>query len=305
MRTPLALSALLSLVLAAGSARAQDDATRARADEEFKRGREAFVGAHYKAALAAFKRSYELAPGRGKLLNIALCEEMLGLYADAIRDLREVLPQLNDDPERLSLAQMHIASTEKQVPHLAVAAGPDVAGQVSLDGRLLAAGSLGDVEINPGAHTIQWRGAGGVEHHLDLVIAPGEHKNVELNVVAVAEPDAARSNPRRLAGIVVGGVGVASLGLGAVTGAMALSKHAELTKLCPDPSRCSKQGVSLAQQGQALSGVSTAGFAVGVAAVGAGVYLIVTSHEPKSSAVGLALTAWPGGGGITASGCSW
>jgi hypothetical protein len=98
---------------------------------------------------------------------------------------------------------------------------------------------------------------------------------------------------RRTLGFAIGGVGVAGLAAGAGTGIVALMKHGELT----DPgSACHASGTcsSVASSGKALSWASTATFAVGIAGVAVGIYLVVSGPRPPRT-VTLGIAPGPGG----------
>ena len=118
---------------------------------------------------------------------------------------------------------------------------------------------------------------------------------VAREVVAreVVTPTSSRST----VGFVVGGVGVAGLAVGAVTGILALGDHASVVEACPAKVGCSSAVVDQAKSGQALSIVSTAAFAAGAAAAGVGLYLVLSSSKADVpvAAPRVGLTVLPGG----------
>jgi hypothetical protein len=125
------LTVALALALAApAGALAQSTDDHARADEQFHQAREALTQGNDELALRLFRASQEIEPGRGKLLNIALCEEKLGLLAEATVHFEALLPQLTPGDERRAIVQQHLADLRPRVPHVAVkvpAAAPPAA----------------------------------------------------------------------------------------------------------------------------------------------------------------------------------
>ncbi|HZF52613.1 MAG TPA: hypothetical protein VE093_28355 [Polyangiaceae bacterium] len=83
------------------------------------------------------------------------------------------------------------------------------------------------------------------------------------------------SRDLRIATFVVGGVGIAGLGLGSVMGALAIAKKNEIESLCPVPKQCTEEGVALESSARTIAGVSTGAFVVGLAGAGAAAVLLV------------------------------
>ncbi|MEP7123187.1 MAG: hypothetical protein ABJE95_19825 [Byssovorax sp.] len=307
---------LLVLTLSLGassSALAQASDAHAAAEEQFRQGRDALARSDYPAALQFFRKSNAMEPGRGKLLNLAICEEQLGQLTEATTHFQEVLPQLTPDDERLTIAQKHLAALAPRLAHvrvdLAISSPPGAT--VSADGAPLAKSALGaEVPVNPGKHAITVTAPGRADRRYDLTLDEGKTAAItvepgEPSARAPAAPAvAAPTRNRRTLGFVVGGVGVAGLAAGAVTGILALGDHAAAVKACPSKVGCSISVVDQARAGQSLSVVSTVAFAVGAAAAGVGVALVLSggsSPTPAAStSVGVALL--PGGGGVALSG---
>src|SRR6185369_13126725 len=108
-RPSLVSSLVLALALAAPApALAQPD-KHTQAEEQFHKAREAQTKGDYKKALELLRASQALEPGRGKLVNIAICEMELGLLGASVRHFEEVLPQLPAGDERLPIVQKQLA----------------------------------------------------------------------------------------------------------------------------------------------------------------------------------------------------
>src|SRR3954463_6286904 len=114
---------ILAAVLALSSRRAafaQAADPHALAGEQFKQGIEARDGRDYRRALDLFRQSHRVEPGRGTLLNIALCEKELGLFASALKHFQEVLGQLPAGDDRLPVVKEGLDAVRPQVPFLKI-----------------------------------------------------------------------------------------------------------------------------------------------------------------------------------------
>ena len=110
-------------------------------------------------------------------------------------------------------------------------------------------------------------------------------------------------------GFVVGGVGIASIGVGAVFGLMASSQASSAKSdktLCPDKV-CTPAGRKEIDSAKTKALVSTIGFGVGAAALVAGTVLVLTAkpskeHPPGSATARLVPAVGPHGGGVVMAG---
>jgi hypothetical protein len=100
---------------------------------------------------------------------------------------------------------------------------------------------------------------------------------------------------RRTLGFVLGGVGVAGLATGAVTGLLALDRASTVKAHCPGLA-CDPQGLSAASQGQWLASTSTVAFIAGGVLVAAGAYFVFFGGS-RSSSVAIAPAVGPQTGG--------
>ena len=94
--------------------------------------------------------------------------------------------------------------------------------------------------------------------------------------------DDAGSSQRTLA-YVAGGIGLAGLVVGAVTGVLVLDRKATVDDECRGHV-CSKEGKEAADSGQTLATVSTIAFGVGLAGIATGVTLILTAPDDRGRA---------------------
>ena len=95
---------------------------------------------------------------------------------------------------------------------------------------------------------------------------------------------------RRLAGFIVGGIGVAALGVGTVTGIRALGLRSDAKGLCTDyPAHCSPDANGPNDDSRTFATVSTVSLIAGVALVAGAVVLVVTApRAPSTSTAQLA-----------------
>lgn len=296
------LIAALSLAPSAVALAATPDEV---AKDEFREGREAFKRGDYKKALGLFQKSQATYPQVGTLLNLASCEEKLGMVASARQHFQQATAQLPDRDDRLPFARERIAALEPRVPRLRIslALGAPASTRVKLDDAPLAKESIdADMPVDPGNHVVVVSAAERPERRYEVKLAEGESSSLTV------EPGFGNAAPpggdtwwtgTRVVGVVVGSVGVVSLGIGAITGSAALGTKSDLEKLCPVPSSCTQAGVDQARTGKALSVASTVGLLVGAAAVGAGVVLVLTGgSQSRKPVAAVQLSPLPGGGAL-------
>jgi len=96
-------------------------------------------------------------------------------------------------------------------------------------------------------------------------------------------------------GFVIGGVGIASLVVGGITGGMVIAKKQTVEQHCDAKKACDPQGLDAASSGKTLSTVSTITVAAGAALLATGVVIVLVSgnKRPKTS-VGATATAQSG-----------
>ncbi|WP_437808834.1 tetratricopeptide repeat protein [Sorangium sp. So ce1078] len=320
-----AIRCALSLaVLCAGhAASAQTKAPKDAAYELFQQGLVMAEAHDCPRALPLFRQSQALYASRGTLYNLALCEREIGQVASAWRHFKELLPQLSPDDPRLPTAKQQLTELEPRLPRLIVklADGAPAPAEVLLDQTAMPQASLGsELPVDPGDHVLVARWADGRQAEARVSLGEGARKDVRLEPPpAAAAPPAAppraavsatpqapstpaavppppASGTRRTLAFVVGGVGVAAVGGSLITGGLAIGAKGDLEEKCPDPSQCSKEGMSVRSRGQTLTTTSTVLGALGLAGIGAGLVLFLTTPEQGTS-VALTPAILPGGGG--------
>lgn len=309
----LALVVLLSpIALAQG----QDAAA---AESLFRDAKAAEQRGDYAAACGQFAESQRLDPAAGTLLNLADCEEHLGKTASAWEHYISVRDQLKPGDERLPYAQARIAALEGRLPRLALRLPPGApAGTRVMRGQTeVGSASLGiPVVVDPGTVTVTVTSPGRLTTRLDVNVRDGESSDLVVQVgelehvpstpsqVAVmtalpprTPPSPSPSGTRRTIGWIVGGVGAAGVVVGSITGAMALGAASTYKANCNAAGACrNSEGIDAAASGKTYATLSTVGFVVGAAGLGAGLYLVLSGGSSGSTTVGAA--PMPGGGGL-------
>lgn len=332
-RPVLPCTAALALLLAAASARAQPASPRrdpAAAEVLFRGAQEALEKGDRATACARFEASMALDPTVSTLINIAMCHEHDGKVATAWAELNRALV-LNGETagatrkrDLEAYARRLIAEIEPRLPRITVVLRARPAGlRVTRDGVELAPATLGEaLPVDPGSHEILAAAPGHRPEKRAVTVAEGKAVTVELALVADAAPPpppppppvappvapapeapAPEASARRTAGFVVGGAGVAGLIVGGVLGGLVLGKKSVVGAHCgaaigsKDPLGCDPTGLGAANAARPLGIGATVGFALGAAALGTGLTLVLISPAKGAPAAGarVFVDAGPGG----------
>jgi hypothetical protein len=98
-------------------------------------------------------------------------------------------------------------------------------------------------------------------------------------------------------GFVIGGIGVAGVATAAVTGAILLSRDAEIEENCPDK-RCNAEGRELIDGSQPLLVANAIAWGVGIVGLGVGTWLVLSSDAPSEPVTAFGPRLVPGGAGV-------
>ncbi|MDB4941256.1 MAG: hypothetical protein JWP97_790 [Labilithrix sp.] len=315
----LSLLFVLAATAAAGPARAQSSADVALAEQLFRDGKQLREAKRYAEACPKFAESQRLAPTLGTQLNLARCFEDWGHTASAWGEYLEVARKAGTaDPDRAKVARERAGSLEKVLSRVTVHFTQTVTGAVvSLDGKSLS-DSLVDsaMPIDPGEHTLLVTAKGTKPWSRVLTVAKGPSSStVEVTFESAGSaspaagpgpvaPDPARGpsptqDTRGPVGIALVSVGAAALVTGGIFGALALGKKSDFEG-CQGSGTCADLPAARdaydAAHTDAL--VSTIAVGVGVAAVAAGAYLLLTGGPRARTARVLPSTAAGGPGAV-------
>jgi hypothetical protein len=149
----------------------------------------------------------------------------------------------------------------------------------------LAKATLGvAMPLDPGKHEVVVSAPGFSERRYPLELAEGEQRDLEV-APGAKESDVSfdTSDPKskpgsnKTLGYVLGGVGIAGVAVGAITGIMVLGKKSTFDEECDEVTGCTQKGDDARESGRTLGTVSTIGFVVGAVGLGAGAYFLLSS----------------------------
>jgi hypothetical protein len=312
----------LSLLLAARDARAQDvdDADRNAARSLAGQAKDSFDRGDYQKAQDLFHRAYTLVQAPTISLYEARALVKLGRLVEAeeayTRTVRTNLDGESSDQFRKAVreAEPELVALQPRIPRLTIVVSGEGASdpnlRVSLDGEPVKSALIGvEMPVNPGNHTLTARAGTGRVTQQTLVIHERERKSAELTVAkaaiaapantAPAPPAATRDTApapierpaspwQKKAAFVAGGVGLAGLGTGIVTGVMASSRYSTAELECPSHTCAPGSAGDDAIRGfRSLKTISTAGYIVGGLGLAAGVTLFIAAPSNKQGAAAL------------------
>jgi hypothetical protein len=285
-----------------------------QAQQLFGQGREAYKRGDYARALVLLLKSQELHPAPGTLLNVAACEEQLGMTASAWQHFSAVMAQVPEGDDRLPIAKDGVARVAPRVSFLRIerAAGAPPDMRIKRGEPLLGAASLGvEQPADPGTYVVTTSAPGHEDRRYEVQLTEGKRLSVVVDAgnalpapplpPALPPPPPPPPDLRRPLSFALGGIGVTGLAIGAVTGILAIVKKSDVEEACPIPAQCSGDGREIAGTGRALANVSTASLILGVAAAGAGAVLFFTSPS-RPAPVAVAPAALLGGGAVVVRG---
>jgi len=311
--------AAFALVLATPLlASAQSDADRATARQLGQDGENALSAKDYKKAEDDFRRADSLIHAPTLLLGLARALAGEGKFVEAQeayqRIIREgVAPAAPDAFKKaLDAAKTEVQDISPKIGGVTItvkaAGGGDVPNvKVTIDDAPVSAAALGVKRVaNPGPHVVNASADGFKPGTLNVTVpaggavdapltlekdlsapaptpaqpGPTDASNAPAQQPATPEqPPPAASGGSSILPWIAFGVGGVGLGLGAVTGILAMGKHSDLAKVCT-PS-CGPDQQSNLDSYHTLGTLSTVGFIVAGVGAAAGVTLLVL--QPKAS----------------------
>ncbi|MEZ4401917.1 MAG: hypothetical protein R3B06_17945 [Kofleriaceae bacterium] len=307
---------MVALALAASAApayaQADDLAQRAAAEAAFRQGREQLAAGQTAEACESFAKSQELDPQSGTQYNLALCYDKLGRSASSWALFSALAETDGNKPRRADAAKRAKALQPKLVRVLVVDRGQTPGLVVTRDGVDVTAAIGVATPVDPGPVVYAASAEGYQPWSSELSVSgPGSTITVEVppleKVPEVAPPPPPPPDPvktklppppppapidrdpgrgRRVLGLGLAGGGVAALGVGVAFGILATSANQDAKAECGgDVTDCRGDLATandLVDGARTKATVSTIAFAVGGAAVAAGVVLYVTAprfHE--------------------------
>jgi hypothetical protein len=283
--------AILGGALGGGSARAQaaepDDA-QALVQE----GHQLAAAGRWDEACHKLASSKALEPAAGTVLDLADCYEHTGKTASAWTTWVEgaALAEKAGQSDRAAQARDRASLLEPVLSRLTIRVAGLVPGIViTRDDMRVDAASFGvAVPVDPGTHTVR----ASMPGHLpwsQVVSVPAGPANVEVvipvpdqpvEVPRLRQPDYTAITDQRIAALIVGGIGLAALGLGTAFAVTAHSKWSDAESQCVQ-GVCTAEGFRLNDEGNRMATGATVSLIGGGIMVITGGVLWFTSHPTK------------------------
>ena len=246
-----------------------DSAPAPSAEDLASQAYAAYSAGQFTDAISAYLKIYESTGAPAALLNIAsIYDHNLHERDVASEYYRRYLRSPNVDPDRVKKVNERLATLKQESEQQSQAAVPVVAAPAAAPKAPEAvAPSTVPQQTKPAAHS---SGGGG-----------------------------------RVAGIVTGSVGLATLGASGVFSLLARKKNSDANAYCTGNICSDVRGVDLARQAGDLATGATITFVGGAVLLGAGItiYLASSGHEePTAAAVNISPTVGPTGSGLGVSG---
>ena len=305
-----AIVLLPSLVPAVAYAQSEDQGL---AQTLFDEGLKLMDEGKYAAACPKLAESQKLDPGGGTLINLALCREKEGKLASAWAAYNEALSLAIRDgrKERADAARERLADITPKLAKLTIVVPAETMGVAGLEVRFdkspvrqAAWGVATPVDI--GKHEVSATAPGKLPWSIAFdIMANGEVKSIEVGTLkdAPVEPkpvgnvDLAPGPKDTTLAWVVGGVGVAGIVVGVVTGAMVFGKKSDSDLECKNG--CTQRGVDLMNSAYTFAWVSDVSLALGLAGIGVSAILFLTAKPSEPArAVTIVPTVGPGSLGL-------
>jgi hypothetical protein len=294
-RAPLRSILVAALLLAAPrAALAQTSAAEALFDQ----GRTALAANDLETACARFRASDQIEPAAGTRANLADCEEQRGKVATAWATYKSALSKLAPGDSRAAILQERIAKLEARLPKLVLTLAPGSPKGTTVaegDATIGMGATYGvPLPLDPGVHHLAVGAPGRTSRTLNVTLAEGKTTSIAVEPGGLAggppAPPPPNANPpvaepAAMPGIesrspgpwIVGGVGVAGLIVGAVTGGLVLSNKSTANANCtngPPPTCRTQAGIDAANAVHTLGPVTTVALVVGGAGLaGAAIWL--------------------------------
>jgi hypothetical protein len=264
----------------------------------FREGRAAMAEKDFDRACQKFADSQKKEPAPGTALNLGECEEQRG-HLLAATEAFNLAASTYATPDKQKYATGRAEAAERRIPRLKVRTTKPVPGLVVHVGTKDVPTDT-DVKLDPGEVVIKAEAPGRKPTTQTVALHEGKSVEVEITLEPLSGDDASGSgdgasatmSPRnsdrmdlRTTGLIVGGVGAASIAVGAVTGFLALGKASDVKDHCgADLVQCDQEGLDAASSGGTLATVSTITFIAGGAlAVGGGLLYFLSPHDAKTT----------------------
>jgi hypothetical protein len=304
------------------------------AERLFERGLERMKAGALEEGCELLAQSHALDPLPGALFTLAECRARAGQKLAAWRAFERFVAEVGElsaaeqqaQRARVAAAQGRLVELEGTLARLTVVVRGDADGTLWLNGEERAASEVdGAWVLEPGLHQLRWLRQDGRIEEVEVTLAAGEARTVEVGTAHAGSPGPSQPAPAKHATdrvpIEQGPVGVqtpapveatepvlpeldrgtgtsawtyTAFGLGAagvltgsIAGAVLISRKSTVDRFCTGRV-CTEEGYEAARGVDTLDALANVGFAVGGAGIALGLVLLFTADAPRerSSSVG-------------------
>jgi hypothetical protein len=273
-----------------GPSKEQLRAARALADAGF----ELFQAGEYQQSYDRFRSAEDIFHAPPHVMFMARSAAKLGRYVEA-RDLFASLANEELDPEApkpffeaKKEAAVRLEEVEAKIATLRVeVTGPQQA-TIAIDGTdRTAEVREGPVDLDPGEHLVRATAEGFEPAEQSVSVEEGSRDNalaLELTPLPEDAPPTVGNQDQGVVmeegplwpAFVIGGVGVAAIGVGATMGVLAMGKASDLDAACPERDQCPPDNEGLESDARLFGNIATGMFiGGGVLAAGSVVWFIL------------------------------
>lgn len=290
--------AVLGIVCALGApvglAHAQPAADKAAADALFTEARQLLDAGRAAEACPKLEESLRLDPAVGTALNLADCYERIGRTASAYVAFGDAatLARRSGDPDRAGEAERRADALQPRLVKLAVNVPEPSRVQgltVLRDGQPLAPTLWGTaIPVDPGEHVVEAKAPDRVPWKSTVKLdVPGTVESIAVPVLdEIRKPPPPGKTAQQVAGIIVGSVGLAALGVAGGLSIVASKTDEESKQYClpEDPNKCYAKGVALRDESIMYADTATVVAISGgvVLATGSTLFLLAGMSKPAS-----------------------
>jgi hypothetical protein len=305
--TPIARLALVATIFFGMLVTTPATAAPREAQERFEEGRALVKAGNPAEAIPKFLASIAADPTTAAVLNLADCYEKVGKLASAHARFRQAQELSREkDPPRSDEARKRAELLEPRVSTITFLppAHPEEA-RVWIDGVEVPSSEWGKPRpYDAGHHEVVMQDKTGKRRIVPVDVRPNAARmtlpieGVEAPAAPVRAPDPSVSPPpapapaadtdrstTRTLGIVLGAGGVVAIGVGAVTGLVALGAGSDLKDACPAYPQCpaDRRGelVDLDDRARSFGTISTITFIAGAILLTTGVVMMVAGSSSR------------------------
>jgi len=296
---------LLASAVLCSPGRGRADETETPTAESLKLAREQFdralalqTAGNWAGALALLKDVAAVRSTPQVRFNIALCEENLGRLVAALGDYELAAADARTEgAEKVAVeVAARLEALRQRIPRIVVQRGSGAeAATVRLDGVSLGDAVIGTpMPADPGPHTVEATAPGFSAFKRTLRVAERESQTlvIELEPLPRAEPvqlvppqPLPPPSSGQTLGIVIGSIGLASLGASGVFFYLRSAAIDDLDTVCgPDRRSCPASAQDRIDEGRLYTTLGNVGLAAGAVGVGVGLVLLLAGGGERQQA---------------------